>query len=150
MRRQSVSKFIMAAAFGALIVFAEARAAAQVSTLDAHRTRAATLFDRRLDAASVMRTELSDDWKKYERACRGKVTTGRGIGVAFVRSELVWFVQSLQIDNETTPECRMLAAGMKTRSQHVARELVQIDEDARRSGIYPGVLRDLKRIHGFD
>jgi hypothetical protein len=97
-----------------------------------------------------MRTELTDDWKKYERACRGKATTGRGIGVAFVRSELVWFVQSLQIDNETTPECRMLATGMKTRSHHVARELEQIDEDARRSGIYPGVMRDLKRRYGFE
>ena len=71
-------------------------------------------------------------------------------GVAFVRSELVWFVQRLQIDNETTPECRMLAAAMKTRSQHVARELDQIDEDARRSGIYPGVVRDLKRTLGFE
>jgi hypothetical protein len=150
MRRLSVSSVIMAAAAGALVVFAEAAAAAQVSTLDAHRTRAAALFDRRLDAASAMRTQLTDDWKKYERACRGKVTTGRGLGVAFVRSELVWFVQSLQIDNETTPECRMLATGMKTRSHHVARELDQIDEDARRRGIYPGVIRDLKRIHGFE
>jgi hypothetical protein len=150
MRRLSVSDFIMAAAAGALVVFAEAAAAAQVSTLDAHRMRAAALFDRRLDAASAMRTELTDDWKKYERACRGKATTGRGIGVAFVRSELVWFVQSLQIDNETTPECRMLATGMKTRSHHVARELEQIDEDARRSGIYPGVMRDLKRRYGFE
>jgi hypothetical protein len=150
MRRLSVFQFIVVAAAGALVMFAEAPAAAQVSTLDAHRTRASALFNRRLDAASALRTELADDWKKYERACRGKVTTGRGIGVAFVRSELVWFVQSLQIDNETTPECRMLATGMKTRSQHVTRELEQIDEDGRRNGIYPGVVRELKRRYGFD
>ena len=150
MQRLSVSCLIMAAAAGALVVVAEGPAAAQVSALEAQRARAAALFDRRLDTSSAMRTELMDDWKKYERACRGTVTTGRGIGVAFVRSELVWFVQSLQIDNETTPECRMLATGMKMRSQHVARELDQIDEDARRRGIYPGVVRDLKRTHGFE
>jgi hypothetical protein len=150
MRRLSVFRFIMAAATGAVIVFAEAAASAQVSTLDAHRTRASALFDRRLNAATALRTELADDWKKYERACRGKITTGSGIGMAFVRSELVSFVQSVQIDNETTPECRMLATGMKTRSQHVARELDQIDEDGRRSGIYPGVIRELKRTYGFD
>lgn len=44
----------------------------------------------------------------------------------------------------------MLATGMKTRSQYVARELDQIDEDARRRGIYPGVVRDLKRQYGFE
>jgi len=150
MRRVFVSAFMMAAAAGALVVLAEAPAVAQVSTPEAHRTRAMALFDRRLEATSAMRAGIVDDWRKYERACRGTVTTGRGIGVAFVRSELVWFVQRLQIDNETTPECRMLATGMKTRSRHVARELDQIDEDARRSGIYPGVMRDLKRVHGFE
>ena len=150
MRRVSVSSSIVAAAAGVLVVLAEGSVGAQVSTLDAHRTRAAALFDRRLDAASAMRTELTGDWKKYERACRGKVTTGSGIGVAFVRSELVWFVQTLKIDNETTPECRMLATGMKTRSQQLTRELDQIDEDARRRGIYPGVVRELKRRYGFD
>ena len=65
--------------------------------------------------------------------------------MVFLRAELVWFVQTLQIDNETTPECRMLATGMKTRAHRVARELDQIDEDARRGGIYPGAMRDLKR-----
>ena len=150
MRRSFVSGFMMAAAAAALVVLAEAPVAAQVSTLEAQRARAMALFDRRLDAASVTRSGLAHDWKKYERACRGKVTTGSGVGVAFVRSELVWFVQALRIDNETTPECRMLAAGMKMRSQDVTRQLDQIDEDARRRGIYPGVVRDLKRAYGFE
>lgn len=150
MRRLLVRSCIMAVATGGLAVFAHAPATAQVSTLDAHRARAVALFDRRLGAASATRTELSDDWKKYQGACRGKVTTGHGIGVVFLRSELVWFVQTLQIDNESTPECRMLTTGMKTRSQHISRELDQIDEDARRRGIYPGVMRDLKRQYGFE
>jgi hypothetical protein len=118
--------------------------------MDAHRMRATALFDRRLDAVSTARTELGDDRQKYERACQGKVTTGRGIGVVFLRSELVWFTHALQIDNETTPECRMLATGMKARAQRVASELRQIDEEARRSGIYPGAMRDLKRQYGLE
>ena len=44
----------------------------------------------------------------------------------------------------------MLVTGIKTRSQHVARELQQIDEDARRRGMHPGVMRDLKRGYGFE
>lgn len=148
--RRLLRSFIMAVVTGGLPVLAHIPAAAQESTLDAHRARAAALFDRRLEAASATRTELSDDWKKYHGACRGKVTTGHGMGVVFLRSELVWFVQTLQIDNESTPECRMLTTGMKTRSQHISRALAQIDEDARRQAIYPGVMRDLKRHYGFE
>ena len=111
MRRLRVRSYIMAAVSGAIVVLADAPAAAQVSTLDAHRARAAALFDRRLDAASATRVELTDGWKKYERGCRGKVTTGLGVGVVLLRSELVWFAQSLGIDNETTPDGRLLARG---------------------------------------
>ena len=143
----SVRSFIVAAVVTGAIADS---AAAQLSTLDVQRANAAALFDRRLDTLSAMRTELTEDWKTYERACRGKVTSGRGSGVVFLRSELVWFGQSLEIDNETTPVCRMLVTEIKTRSQHVARELQQIDEDARRCGMYPGVMRDLKRGYGFE
>ncbi len=71
-------------------------------------------------------------------------------GVVLLHSELVWFAHTLQIDNETTPTCRMLVTGIKTRSQHVAGELEQVDETARRRAIYPGVMRDLKRAYGFE
>jgi hypothetical protein len=150
MRRLLARSFIMAVVVGGFAAFADAPATAQMSTLDTHRTRAAALFERRLEAASATRTELSNDWKKYQDACRGKVTTGHGIGVVFLRSELVWFVQTLKIDNESTPACRMLTTGMKARSQQISRELDQIDEDARRLGIYPGVMRDLKRKYEFE
>jgi hypothetical protein len=147
MRRVLVLLFIMVAT---IVVPGAAPATAQISTLDAQRANAGALFDRRLDALSAMRAELSGDVTKYERACRGKVTTGRGIGAVFLGSELVWLAQALHIDNETTPECRILVTGIKMRSQQVSRELEQIDEDARRRGIYPGVMRDLKRGYRFE
>jgi hypothetical protein len=148
MRRFAVRSFIMAAVVTG--AHADSAAPAQLSTLETQRADAAALFDRRLDTLNAMRTELTEDWKTYERACLGKVTRGRGSGVVFLRSEFLWFAQSLDIDNETTPACRMLASGIKMRSQHVPRELQQIDEDARRRGIYPGVMRNLKRGYGFE
>lgn len=125
-------------------------AVAQTSTLETHRTRAAALFARRLDSLSATRAELSDDLKKYERACRGKMSAGLGTGAILLRPEVVWFAETLYIDNETTPACRMLATDIKTRSQRVTRERDSIDEDARRVGIYPGVMRDLKRGYGLE
>jgi hypothetical protein len=146
MRRLLVRSFMVAVVASAA---GGAPAAAQ-STLDVQRARAASLFDRRLDSLSAARNAVADEWMKYERACRGKVTSGRGVGIVFQRSELVWFAHAFEIDNETTPECRMLAIGMKTRSQQIARDLEHLDEDARRGGVYPGVMRDLKRRYGFE
>ena len=141
---------IIAGLIGGATPLSDTAAASQTSTLELQRDRATSLFDRRLDALSATRTLLADDWKTYERACRGKVTTGRGAGVVFLRSELVWFVQAVELDNETMPACRMLTTAITTRSQAIAQELQQIDEDARRGGIYPGVMRDLKRRYGFE
>lgn len=145
-----VRSFIMAGLIGGAALLGETAVAAQDSTLEIHRARAASLFDRRLEDLSTMRAGLADDWKAYERACRGKVTTGRGAGVVFLRSGLVWFVQALELDNETMPACRILATGITTRSYRMAHELQQMDEAARRGGIYPGAMRDLKRRYGFD
>ena len=103
MRLLFVRSFIIAALMSGFAVCAQTPAAAQLSTMEVHRMRAAALFDRRFDALAMMRTALADDRMKYERACRGKATTGRGIGLAFLRADLVWFVQTLQIDNERRP-----------------------------------------------
>lgn len=150
MPRVLVRRLIIASVFTAVVFLTHGRLSAQTSSLDAHRATAASLFNLRLGALNTMRTELADDWWKYERACRGKVTSGRGTGVMFLRSQLVWFVHALELDNETMPACRMLATGISTRSHRVANELQQIDEDGRRRGIYPGIMRDLKRSYGFE
>ena len=122
MRPFFVRSVIMAGLISCAALLGDA-AAAQYSTLELQKARATSLFDSRLDALSTTRALLGDDWKAYERACRGKVTTGRGAGVVFLRSELVWFVQTLELDNETLPACRMLATGITTRSHQIAREL---------------------------
>jgi hypothetical protein len=44
----------------------------------------------------------------------------------------------------------MLVTDIKSRFQETKRELERIDEEARRRAIYPGVMRDLKRIHGLE
>jgi len=133
-----------------LMMAAIAPAAAQVSTLDLQRAAAAAAFGMRLDALQRTRAEMLEDRTKYDRACRGKVTTGRAIGIMLTPPQATWFLESLVIDNETTPACRMLVTDITSRFQETKRELERIDEEARRRAIYPGVMRDLKRIHGFE
>jgi hypothetical protein len=146
MRRLLARSLMMAAIAGAV----GTPAAAQVSTMDAQRAAAATAFGIRLDALSHVRAATVDGRKKYERACRGKVTTGRSIGIMNVPPDAAWFFEVLALDNETTPACRMLVVEIRTGSQQIDREMERIDEDARRRGIYPGVMRDLKRTYGFE
>jgi hypothetical protein len=125
-------------------------AAAQLSTLDLQRADAAAMFGLRLDALNQASAKTAGDLEKYDRACRGKMTVGRATGIAVNAWKGFWLAQRIEIANESTPACRMLVTEIKTQSQQITHEMERIDEDARRRGIYPGVMRDLKRMYGFN
>jgi hypothetical protein len=55
-----------------------------------------------------------------------------------------------EIANETMPECRLLWEDITTASTTIERELNNIQETARRRGIYPGIVRDLLAKYGFN
>lgn len=149
MRRLFVSSIIMAAVITGVPV--DSRAAAQRSTLDLQRSDAAAIFGSRLDALGQIGAQIADEHEKYEHACRAKVTTAHTTTVlARFSRRGVWVTQTFEISNESTPTCRMLVADIKTHSQQIVRELERIDEDARRRSIFPGVMRDLKRVYGFE
>jgi len=54
-----------------------------------------------------------------------------------------------RIDNETTALCRTLWSDIAAETRIIHDELAAIDEAARRAGIYPGVVRDLRAEYGF-
>ncbi|MBI3049076.1 MAG: hypothetical protein HYY76_12285 [Acidobacteria bacterium] len=56
---------------------------------------------------------------------------------------------SLQIPNETTPECRILKDEIATESASIIHEITLVEDSARRKGILPGVVRDLLAKHGL-
>lgn len=149
MRQLRVCSLIIAATVTGAWQFGESAAASQLSPLELQRADAAATFGPQLVALASMRTQIADDQKKYDVACRGKVTTARPTVTAGIPLDRTFF-PPFEIKNEATPTCRMLVTDIKTRTEHMKRELERIGEDARRRGIYPGVMRDLKRNYGFE
>lgn len=156
----------MLVAFAVLGPEPSANAQAARSTLELRRAEAATLFGPRLEALSQAKQKTVSDHQRYVAACLDRVTKGRletGAGIPLDRvvigSGAIMSLGELppqgsmpafvQINNETTPTCRMLAHDINVRSARSRTELAAIEEDARRRGVYPGIMRELRSQYGL-
>ena len=113
------------------------------------------MFGSRLAALSMMNAQAAADQHRYEIACKNKKTTIQAKSVPGIPLDGTLplypsFPGKLEAKNETTPTCRILREDVRTRSALVADELSRIDEDARRRGTLPGIMRDLKMAFGLD
>lgn len=99
---------------------------------------------RRLDALESKIDQALD-------ACIG-TTTGTSLGriidldnPTFLSSDRFVVSGNVEIDNSTTPLCRVLANDALSEYRSIRGYADSIDEEARGAGIYPGLIRDLYR-----
>jgi hypothetical protein len=152
-------------AFGLLL--ASSTLVAQGSHLDEVRAQATTRFGPELASVRKEVDQVDAARRRYAAACRGKVTTVRPVypvGIPLdhpptVTGGLVSGVPAttatggtpllFEISNESTAECRLLRSDIIAGVASVEHRLEEISEQARRAGIYPGVMRDLRSAHGL-
>jgi hypothetical protein len=141
---------------------------AEESPLDALRVQAAARFGPTLVSIrqEVDRTDTAR--RHYELACHGKVTTVRPVypqGIPLdhaptVEGALVSGIPPattggyatplrFEISNESTAECIILRADIIAGVKSVEHRLADVTEAARKAGIYPGVMRDLRSANGL-
>jgi len=135
---------------------------------DAERMFAPTLaaLSRRADTLNAnLRRYLDGCYAKRTRATSSGVSLGVGsadtvgVGVgsrgAFAwetATDFAWqesWAAESNIDNETTARCRILWSDIADDAGVIRGTLAEIDDDGRRAGIYPGVIRDLRFRYGF-
>jgi hypothetical protein len=136
------------------------------SAVDVMRASATATFGPALEAARQRADRVEVARREYEAACHGKVTTTRAVypqGIPLDRTLIGEgaLVSSgglpqqsgsplrFETRNETTPLCRALRSDITAGVASVQAQLAQITESARRAGIYPGIMRDLRGEHGF-
>ncbi len=133
-----------------------------------------TEFEPRIGEISKKADLLDDNYRRYVDACYQKSTTaessgsysghasGRTRGAAAGRD---WFAVydsrsdmsyggtysgSTSVNNETTPYCRELWSDIVDGSREINGAMKELQQDARRKGVLPGHLRDLRAKYRLD
>jgi hypothetical protein len=114
--------------------------------LEEMRVDAAELFGARVKALRIAVDERDAKITRYQDACAGKMTTGGPM--VFVSGWSAAIVPST-INNETTPQCRLLLSELVSQSDAIRMERSGIEESGRVKKIYPGVIRDLFAAAGL-
>lgn len=108
--------------------------------VDLRREEAGAQLDTALAALAHHARQYRAMEEEYNKVCRGLGPDGTPPpGVAPGASR-----------NEAHPQCRAFKGQLDTRLAWIREQLATLDEEARRAGVYPGVVRDLRRRHGFD
>jgi hypothetical protein len=116
-------------------------------TLTAKRAEAAEHFGARFEHVRMAAEHLRLDEHVYQQACRHKTTSAvafSGPGIPINPALVGLGAMVIELRNETTPECRALRTRIAAAQMALSRESAAIDEDARRRGIYPGLIRELR------
>lgn len=143
------------------------------SSMEELRDRVAE-FEPRIGEISKTADGLDDNYRRYLDACYQKSTTaessgsysghasGRTYGAAAGRD---WFAVygsqtdlayggtysgSTSINNETTPYCRELWSDILDGSRAINKAMKELQQDARRKGVLPGHMRDLRKKYRLD
>lgn len=107
---------------------------------DLRREQAGAQLDAALAALARHAQQYRAMEEEYDRVCRGLGPDGTpppGVAPGAARTE-------------AHPQCRDFKSQLDTRLAWIRDQLAALDEEARRAGVYPGVVRDLRRRHGLD
>lgn len=124
--------------------------------LDVMRNNAYRMFDGRLAELKRRVSDLEARREQMRAACSG-TTRGSSVGGIVdptnpaVSDELssLTTTSNIEIDNATTPQCRMSVMDAQGETASIRAALERIEEEGRGTGIYPGVMRDLLAKYGF-
>jgi S1-C subfamily serine protease len=106
------------------------------------RERGERDYQRTLEQAARHADQLDAYWDRYAKGC---VVTATGGG------DRSWFAVfeagGVQISATSGYNCRSWLNEVRTHAEAIRDALVEAAEAARRQGVYPGIMRDLRRQH---
>jgi hypothetical protein len=112
------------------------------SDLDASRNKGEEAYARVLEWADQQAQQIDAYWSKYERAC---VTTAARNG------DRPWFglfaPDGITINPISGYDCASWLDAIRSNAMPLRMRIEQANEAARRDGVYPGVIRELRRQH---
>ena len=114
------------------------------SHVDATRRDGEARYEQAMQAAAQRADQVDAQWRR--------LTTNCALAFRSNDADREWFVLRDQNASFKTPDawCVSYADDLKNYVRQFATFMAQASEDARRAGVYPGVLRDARRRHRLD
>ena len=112
------------------------------------RALAIAFFDRECRRLRVVADEMDSKLRAWDGACQGTTTTG-GAYVQGLDGQIA-YVQSISIDNASTPYCRQLLVEARGAADRIRREMPEAFNNGRRMGLLPGDVRAATHRYGLD
>ncbi len=114
-------------------------------TSDTDKTRAAgsARYDQAVRRLAEQADAIDDYWQRYRTSCRQRGTGGHS---------REWFalLESVVVEGSLVPGCAEWLTDLRQRASTLERAQLEADEAARRSDVYPGTRRDIRRRHRLD
>jgi len=105
---------------------------------DSAREQGTLAYDEAMKTMAKHADAFDAEWSRFASACSARVT-----GVAFDRE---WFAlyEPRTIRMPISPECEDARARFRDSAEAFRARMAELDEAARRAGVYPGVQRELR------
>jgi hypothetical protein len=115
------------------------------SQADRMRERGEQAYRATLESAARSAEQLDSYWDRYATGC---VTTASRTG------DRAWFAalepNGVRMAERSAYDCRTWLETVRSNANTVRAEVAKATEAARQNGVYPGVMRDLRRRHKLD
>ena len=113
--------------------------------VDDNRAQASAAYDRALVEATRRGDAIDTFWDSYADGC---------VATAVRAGDRAWFAayepDGVQLVAASGYDCESWLARVRAEAERVRRTVVDANEAARRQGVYPGVMRDLRREHRME
>jgi hypothetical protein len=109
------------------------------------RARGEAAYRRTLEQAAQRATQLDGYWDRYAKSC---------VVAATRAGDRSWFAvlesNGVRIAATSAYDCETWLSELRTHAETIKTALVEAAEAGRRHGVYPGVMRDLRRQHRME
>lgn len=115
------------------------------SERDQRRERGEQIYEKTLEWASQNADRLDSSWQQYAKSCVASSLRG---------GDRAWFAvfepNGIRLTGYSGYDCGGWLNAMRTNAEAIKSEVDKAAEVARQSGVYPGVMRDVRRRHRME
>ena len=120
------------------------QAAARGSAIDTARANGGTQYEQAMQGAAQRADQIDQQWKRFQSNCL--------VNPISSDAQREWFIVRDQAPTFKTPDqwCTAFAQDLQGYARELSQYMSRASEQARRAGVFPGTMRDVRRKYRLD